>query len=171
MRFKERFKDAEEGIDISTCFLFWERNRLYLVFLSFISILKIVSSYLYLAMCANSMHYWEEEQTVIVLIAVFEGCFVFDMALNFFRKVTPDGQSVPLNSLSKIANHYVSTKFVWHAIPLIPFQYMQISEHRSNIYFLLFKTIRLLDGLACFDVHAIMSFIKRRNIARLQNLI
>lgn len=53
-----------EVFDLQTCLIFKERNRLYLVFLSFILALKIVASYLYMGMIANSHHPWKDEKEV-----------------------------------------------------------------------------------------------------------
>ena len=54
-------------------------------------------------------------------MAVFESCFLLEMILQFFRKVTPDGQSTELKDIMAITKLYIRSNFIWHLIPLIPF--------------------------------------------------
>ena len=115
-----------------------------------------------MGICANRHQPLEDRKMVIYGLIVFEVFFLFEMILQFFRKVTPDGASRPLNTFGMIAKHYLKTKFIWHFIPLIPFQYMTLIDDNTNTYFLLFKVIRMVDGLECYDVPTIMNFIKKK---------
>lgn len=101
--------------------LFEEGNKLYLVFYVIISILKILSSFFYMGMITNIYVKWYEIRNVQIQMLVYESCFLMEMILQFFRKVTPDGYSHELNNFVDIAIHYFQTMFLWHAIPLIPF--------------------------------------------------
>ena len=61
---KEKYFQEAESFDLKKCIVFEERNRLYLFFLSFIAILKLVISFLYMAIIANTHHDWRKEKTV-----------------------------------------------------------------------------------------------------------
>ena len=97
-----------------------------MIFYVFISILKVISSFFYMAIFSNTQNKWYDIQSVQIQMAVYESCFLIEMILQFFRKVTPDGQSKELKDIMIISKNYISTNFIWHLIPLIPFQYMKI---------------------------------------------
>lgn len=124
--------------------------------------LKLVSSYFYMGLCANRHQPLEERMIVQHFLLIFELMFLLEMVLQFFRKVTPDGASRPLTTIQTISIHYMKTKFIWHFIPIIPFQYIDVIDNNTNTYFLLLKVIRMVDGLECYDVPTIMTFIKKR---------
>ena len=62
-----------------------------MIFYVFISILKVVSSFFYMAIFSNTHNEWYDMQSVQIQMAVYESCFLIEMILQFFRKVTPDG--------------------------------------------------------------------------------
>ena len=94
-------------------------------------------------------------------MAIYESLFFIEMILQFLRKVTPDGSSTKLSDIKSIAKYYIQTNFIWHFIPLFPFQYIKVVDDTTNQYFLILKVIRLFFGFECYDVPAMMNIIKR----------
>ena len=92
-----------------------------MIFFVLISILKVISSFFYMGMFSNTRVKWYDYKSVQVQMAVFESCFLLEMILQFFRKVTPDGQSTELKDIMAITKLYIRSNFIWHLIPLIPF--------------------------------------------------
>lgn len=156
--------------ELGKLFLFSEWNSIYCIFWVFISLMKVGSSFYYLGICANIHVDWYEIEANKIIMAIFESLFLLDMIVNFFRKVTPDGQSRPLDTMQKISWNYLGTNFIFHLIPLIPFQYI-IGGGKERQYWLIIKTYRLKEGLDCFDVPKIMNQIKQMRIKRLKNLV
>lgn len=170
---KNKIEERGGQFELSKMLLFEEKNRLYLVFFVFISILKLFSSMFYMAICANRHHSYDhmKEREVQEPIIVFEFFFFIEIVLQFFRQVTPDGQSKPLSSMGPIAKHYLRTKFIWHFIPIIPFQYIEVVNNNTNVYFLILKIIRMPDAMECYHVPSIMNFIKRRRQNHLKQIV
>lgn len=100
---------------------------------------------------------------------------LIEMIILFFKKTTPKGKNRELNTLSKVGKHYLNNTFLHHLIPMLPLQFIQwdvpVGGQHTYLYFLLVKTYRLVDGLDCYDVPKIMSFIKQRNLNRIINII
>lgn len=122
-RVKEKIEDGVAQ-ELNKVLLFEERNRLYLLFFFYISALKLVSSFFYMGICANRHKPLDDMKVTYYALIFFEFCFLIEIILQFFRKVTPDGASKPLCSFADIAKHYIRTKFVWHFIPILPLQYI-----------------------------------------------
>ena len=82
MKLKDKM-DEISAIDFKTVFLFDEKNRLYIAFFVFISILKGVSSMMYMALISNRHNaqkilYYKETH---VAIMVFETVHVIEIIL------------------------------------------------------------------------------------------
>ena len=89
-------------------FLFEEWNTTYCFFWVFISLLKVASSFYYFGICANIQIDWYARYDVQVFLIVFESFFLIEILVNFLRKVTPDGKSMPLDTIQKIGWHYMT---------------------------------------------------------------
>lgn len=80
---KLKIEDRGDGLKLSRILLFEEKNRLYLIFFVFISILKMFSSMFYMALCANRHHSYDhiKSKEVQQPILVFEIFFFIEMVL------------------------------------------------------------------------------------------
>lgn len=66
---------------LEAALLFQERNRLYLFFMFFISLLKVFSSCFYMCLVANTHNDWYEKDDINMMILFFELCFLIEMFL------------------------------------------------------------------------------------------
>lgn len=71
--------------------MFDEWTNWYVGFYIFISLLKVISSFYYLGICANIHIDWYSYKTTQFNMIFFEVFFLIEIILQFFRKVTPDG--------------------------------------------------------------------------------
>lgn len=86
-------------------------------------------------------------------------------------KITTEDQIKPLSTFKDIATHYLRTRFIWHLVPIIPYQYFKIFDDGRDYWFLLIKCIRLYDGIQLFDIQAIMKYIRKIRDEYLKKLI
>ena len=176
----QKFREAvAEGKDfqeeLGKLFMFDEANPYYVIFDILVSLFKVSSSFQYLAICANIDYDWYSDPTTISLITTVEVLHIFEIILQFFKKVTPKGKSKELNTFPKVGKYYLANHFYKHFIPIIPFQFITWAPNakgkRTYFYFLLIKVYRLQDGLNCYDVPKIMGFFKQKNLRRIRSII
>lgn len=136
-------------------FLVIRRNStFYNIFTVFITILKLVSFYLYGYLAAFRMHP-QMNYIAITYYVVFEIIFVFDLIINFFVEIIDEETNQPERDLKKIAINYLNGLFFIDFITLIPLQLIPIKNNRNYLFFLI-KMLRLVQGLRIFNVSVIM---------------
>lgn len=144
---------------------------------------------MYMGMFANIHYDWfgkldqvkykSDEQMVKniqILSAFFEICFLIEMVLQFFKRVTPDGHAQELTGFLEISVQYLKTDFIWHLIPLLPLQYIRIEKDDGSFnkltnYLLIPKILRLQYVADLYDINAVMKYLKQLRHNSLRKLI
>ena len=137
-----------------------ELNPLYHIFEVLITMLCLVSSYIYAYIAAFRLHQ-DMNQTAYKLSYIFETMFLIDLILNFFVEYQPEDSKYPVRDMSKIAVHYLQGEFKMDAIPLIPFQFMTMKNNRDSLFFTI-KWIRLIKGFKLINIAKIKKLAKQK---------
>lgn len=137
-----------------------ELNPLYHIFEVLITMLCLVSSYIYAYIAAFRLHQ-DMNQTAYKLSYIFETMFLIDLILNFFVEYQPEDSKHPVRDMSKIAVHYLQGEFKMDAIPLIPFQFMTMKNNRDSLFFTI-KWIRLIKGFKLINIAKIKKLAKQK---------
>lgn len=122
-----------------------------------------------LSVCLTSPYYYawialEGYESLPVAIVVFESIFALDIAIQFLTDYTPDGETIPIRSLGKIAQHYINGDFYFDMASTFPVTFF-LDNSKSEIWRLLFliKIIRVGTALEIYNVRAMVDFCKSRN--------
>ena len=93
---------------------------------------------------------------------IMEIIFLIDFGSQFITSI-PSSQktdSVPIKSLSKIAQNYRNTYMIRDLIPLIPLQFLKVAP-QSNIFWAI-KIMRIFRGFEFINVQEIIKFFRDR---------
>jgi hypothetical protein len=95
---------------------------------------------------------------------VLECIFAFDIVFQFLTDFTPDGETIPIRDLGKIAAHYMAGDFYFDLVPTFPITFF-LDNSKSEIWRLLYwvKVIRIATALEIYNVRAMVNYIKNRN--------
>lgn len=137
-----------------------ELNPLYHLFEVLITMLCLVSSYIYAYIAAFRLHQ-DMNQTAYKLSYIFETMFFIDLILNFFVEYQPEDSKYPVRDMSKIAVNYLQGEFKMDAIPLIPLQFMTMKNNRDYLFFTI-KWIRLIKGFKLINIAKIKKLAKQK---------
>ena len=131
-------------------------------------IISMVSSYFYAYIAAFiKMEYGEPKFTWMIFYECF---FLISTCLKFLRSYIPDGQTVPVKSLSLTVERYVMGEFLSDLIPLIPFPLiLPLKGKEQHFYYI--KVMRLLKVLKRFDIQAIMQHIIKIHKKNVESMI
>lgn len=120
---------SEQGI--AQVFIVSRRNRLYKCWEVIITILCLISAYIYANIAAFRMHPVRDERHINDIYAAFESLFLFDMVLQFFVEFVPEGQTRPIRNLERIAMNYFRNDFLLDFIAILPLELLEFKNHRQ----------------------------------------
>lgn len=161
---KELQKRAEQKIKtyiekgFSDFIIISELNPLFQIFQVFITVLCLMSSYVYAYIAAFRLHN-DMNESVYKLNYFFETMFLIDCILTFFVEYQPEDSKYPVRDMSKIAINYLQGAFKFDVIPLIPLQYLTLKNKREYLFFTI-KWIRLIKGFKLINISKIKKFAK-----------
>jgi hypothetical protein len=103
-------------------------------------------------------------ETTPLVIVLFEVIFALDITFQFLTEFTPDGETIPLRSLKRIASHYIDGDFYFDMIPTIPITFF-LNNSQEEIWRLLYliKVIRIATALEIYNVREMINYLRLRN--------
>ena len=92
---------------------------------------------------------------------IYELIFTAQIIKNFLQEYVPEGEVIPIRSLSKISNRYLNSNFLRDFIPTFPITFIVDTGPDSpwRIFFLI-KIMRLAVGLKIYKIQNIMKYIQ-----------
>jgi len=69
-----------------------------------------------------------------------------------------------------VAKEYITGKFIWDLIPLLPFQILELDRKRDRLFYLL-KVMRIPKGFILFDVPKLMKSLKTADTSKLKQIL
>lgn len=125
---------AASRVKEKECFqflVFSEDNSCYELFSTCISILCLISSYIYLYLATFRNNITDENANAYILI---ECCFLIHMLLQFFKSYRASDEhstmQKEIRSISMISLNYLRTYFLVDLIPLMPLQYYPLPNNQ-----------------------------------------
>ena len=149
--------ESATDFDIMTVFIISETSWI-LVFWRPIEIISyLLSSYYYAWMTAYSL----EEETIPTMSIFWEFVFLMTMMITFLTEFTPDGETIPVRNLTKIAQNYFKKGFMFDFVTLLPIPWIFYTMHYSHLFYGI-KVIRTVKGIKVFDVTEALNWIKEK---------
>lgn len=172
---------ANLPFEIWKYFIVGEQSAFSAVWAFFDIICCISSSYLYAYIAAFGMKDFgytkkdpighDQEEFFISVEITFEIIFMLSIIKQFLTEYTPEGETIPVRDLQKIAKRYIKDGFLLDFICVLPISRMLKFMGEEARLFYLIKSIRIHKGIRIFSVPAMMKGIKNFNAYRLDNMI
>ena len=134
------------------------KGYLYRLWYILITITKTLSAFYYAYLAA----FKDTHKENLNIVNILELLFLIDCLIHFILTYSTnplDHSSAVVDDISKIGENYAKGDFIYDLVPLLPFQFLEISRHREA-YFYILKVMRLSSSLSYFNVGRLMSIIK-----------
>lgn len=149
--------------------VFSESNFWYGLYSTFISIMCLITSYIYMYVATFRNGLANELNQGLFIF--FEVCFLIHMILQFFKAYELSDESSDKKeerSMSKISLNYIKTYFIIDLIPLLPLQYWPLPDNREKIFYIL-KVTRLEKGFRLLNISRFMAVVKKAYFSYLES--
>lgn len=114
-------------------FLKWDdlvlcaNNKYYLWWMTLNTFCCLTSSYFYAYLAA--FHGAMKIGVLWRINSAYETNFAITMVLSFFVEFQEEGQQFPVRDINKIAKHYLSNRFLFDFIPILPLQWLDLGGY------------------------------------------
>lgn len=167
----EEDESIKEGFDIAKMLIISHGGMFSMTWTFFDILCCLASSYVYIWLATFGEV--KSGEAIMTLSVAFELVFAFSILTRFLTDYTPDGETEPVKSLSKISTRYLHSDFIWDILPLIPLPFIFnniFGEYYAKLLYMI-KCIRLLNGFKLFNVSLMLASIKKWSQKRMIELI
>ena len=152
----ENGSDCEDHqFDFVECLILSEHSYFQVVWRIILLSSSIASPYYYAWVAYEG---YENTPTAIWL---FELVFAMDILREFLTEFVPDGETIPVRNLRRIAARYIERDFYFDMIPTFPITFF-FDNRKAEIWrlFYLIKVIRVATAFEIYNTRAMVNFLK-----------
>ena len=107
---------------------------------------------------------FEGYETTPIPIILFELIFAIDILREFLTEFTPEGETIRVRNLGRIATHYIEGDFYFDMIPTFPITFF-LNNSKAEIWrlFYLIKVIRVATAFEIYNTRGMVDCLKLQN--------